>query len=209
MAAGQRPLRCPLPESARSSNRPLNRALYRRPGVTRGRGMAGKRRVASPRPPRLRQRKHEGARGSRPASARAPQTRRRRRPRAAAPVLLVARARPVGGDRRDRGGRLRGLDAAADPIARSAETAADGRDRGDRRPAARPARRDERHGCVDQGASRLPAEGVRRDRGSPVLQPFRRRSHRARPRAWSPTCFAAACRRAARPSPSSSPRTCS
>src|SRR5262249_31093940 len=83
----------------------------------------------------------------------------RRRFTAAAPRLLVAGARPMGGDRGGGHHRLCRLDAAADSIPRSAQAPADGRNRRPRPPAAHHARRDERHRRADQGAAALPAAG--------------------------------------------------
>ena len=60
-----------------------------------------------------------------------------------------------------------------------------------------------------QRASALSGRGRARDRGSPLLRPFRRRSARARPRLVPQRRLRGRGRRAARPSPSSSPRTCS
>ena len=77
------------------------------------------------------------------------------------------------------------------------------------RPAARHARRHGRRRGAAQGAAAPRAAGLHRDRGPPLLFALRHRPDRHRARRSSPTCCAAACRRAARPSPSSSPRTCS
>ena len=59
-----------------------------------------------------------------------------------------------------------------------------------------------------QGAAGLSAEGLRRDRGPPLLQPLSASTRSGCARALSPTSCTAACRRAARPSRSNSPRTC-
>ena len=102
-----------------------------------------------------------------------------------------------------------GLDrhpSSADPIARNPQAPAFG---SDRRLKWRDARHPRRHGRRRGAAARnagLCAQGIHRHRGPPLLFPPRRRSVGNHARARSPTCCAAAPRKAVRPSPNSSPR---
>ena len=70
-------------------------------------------------------------------------------------------------------------------------------------------RRDRRRGGTAVRAAALPSAGGDGDRGPALLLPFRHRSDRPGPRRRWSTSPPAASARAARPSPSSSPRTCS
>ncbi len=117
-----------------------------------------------------------------PKKSRKPR-RKKSRPRHAAPaLLLVLRARHLG---RGRGRRRRGFahdEAAADSIARGAEAAADDHDSRPRRQDRRDARRHGRRRDSAESAAALSSAGLRRDRGPPLLSPFRPRSDRARAR---------------------------
>ena len=114
----------------------------------------------------------------RPTQARAPQVRRRKRKDGPRRSLIgraaywVAGARPVVLHRRDRRDRLGRRASAADPVARSAEAPALDPDRRPQRPLL--ATRGEMGGAAVplQRTAAVPAEGLHRDRGPPLLSHY-------------------------------------
>ena len=112
-------------------------------------------------------------------------------------------------DRRDRHAGLGRHPSSADPVARNPQAPALGPHPWRQRRNARHARRHGRRRGAAARVAGLCAEGVHRHRGSPLLFASRRRSHGEFCAPSSPTCCAAAPRKADRPSPSSSPRICS
>ena len=125
------------------------------------------------------------------------------------PGLLGRGAGDVGGARRGRRVRLGRHAPAADPIPGDPQAPAHIQINSLDAPRIRDPRRDGRGRAAAQGHAGAPAQRLHRHRGPPLPRRITASIRSACCARWSRTCCTAAFRRAARPSPSSSPRTCS